>query len=167
MNTSRVPAVLLRGNLTNSYIVLPIFIALKLSIDFIIRYVSVNIIGKIITKPNIFTGTRSQDSFWICDLSSYILLADTNITGLDAILLSCTVSELQEPPSPGLELKKLFPSFDLLCSLLVSKNKHAKFDTNRFTPSRAISEHTYKHKQNHNFNFTYLRVLFIVECELL
>jgi hypothetical protein len=68
---------------------LSIFIARKLSID-LIMYVSLNIIGKIIPKPNIFTGTRNQDGFWVCNLCS-CNLAERNIFCLGAILTSCLV----------------------------------------------------------------------------
>jgi hypothetical protein len=78
-------------------------------VGFIIRYVKLNI-RKIIIPT--FTETRTQDSFGVCDLSSSNLLAETNNFGTDAILISCLVSELQEPPSPGLELWTVFRSFD-------------------------------------------------------
>jgi hypothetical protein len=52
---------------------------------------------KIITpKLSIFTGTRKQDRFWVCDLCSCNLIADTNSFCLGAILLSCLVSKLQK-----------------------------------------------------------------------
>jgi hypothetical protein len=40
------------------------------------------------------------------------LIFETNNFGLSAILLSCLVSELQKTPSPGIELRILFRSFD-------------------------------------------------------
>jgi hypothetical protein len=85
----------------------------------IIRYVSLNIVEKIIIipKPNIFTETRTQDSFWVYDLSSCNLLAETINFGLGAILLSSLVSELQKQLSPGIELRILFGVLTLLCSL--------------------------------------------------
>jgi hypothetical protein len=39
-------------------------------------YVLLNITEKIIPKPNIFTETRTQDSFLVCDVSSCNLLAE-------------------------------------------------------------------------------------------
>jgi hypothetical protein len=69
-------------------------------IGLVIRYVSLNIIEKIIPKPNIFTETRTQGSFRVRDLCSCNFLAETNNFGLGAVLLSYLVSELQEPPSP-------------------------------------------------------------------
>jgi hypothetical protein len=50
---------------------------------------------------------------WGCGLYSCNLLFETNNFGLGASLLSCLVSELQEPPSPGLEFRTIFQSFDL------------------------------------------------------
>jgi hypothetical protein len=44
-----------------------------------------------------FIGTRTQDSFQVCDLSSCNLLAETNKFCLGALLISCLVSEVQEP----------------------------------------------------------------------
>jgi hypothetical protein len=53
-------------------------IAQKPSIGLIIWYVSDK--KAIILKPNIFTGTQTQDSFWVCDLCSSNLLAkQTNL----------------------------------------------------------------------------------------
>jgi hypothetical protein len=98
---------------------------------------------KIIPKP-IFTETRTQDSFRVCDLSFCNLLAETNNFVLGASLPSCLISELQERPSPGLELTTHFPEFWPFQNLfLVSRNKHAEFGANRFICSRAISEHTH------------------------
>jgi hypothetical protein len=71
----------------------------------------IRIIGyhrKIIPKRNIFTETRTQDSFQFCDLSRCNLLAKTNNFVLGAVLLSCLVSELQKPSSPGLEPRTVF-----------------------------------------------------------
>jgi hypothetical protein len=50
-------------------------------------------------------------SFRVCDLSFCNILFETNNFGLAAVLLSYLVSELQETPSPGLELRTLFRSF--------------------------------------------------------
>jgi hypothetical protein len=68
----------------------------------------------------IFTGTQAQDIFadlWplFCDL-----LFETNNFVLGAVPLSCLVSELQKPPSPGLELRTLsrsiyLPAFSSWC----------------------------------------------------
>jgi hypothetical protein len=61
----------------------------------------------------IFTGTRTRDSFRVCDLCSCNLLVETTNFGLGAVLISCLVSELQKPSSPGLGLWTLFRSFEL------------------------------------------------------
>jgi hypothetical protein len=66
---------------------------------------------KIIPKPKIFTDNRTQDSFRHCGVCFYNLFFETNNFDLGSILLSCLVSELQEPPSPGIELY-FFRSFD-------------------------------------------------------
>jgi hypothetical protein len=62
----------------------------------------------IISKPNIFTETRTQGSFWVCDLSFCNLLAETNNLVLFAVLLLPLVSELQKPSSPELEPRTAF-----------------------------------------------------------
>jgi hypothetical protein len=83
------------------------------------------------------------------------LLFETSNCGLGAVLLSSLFSELQEPPSPRIELRTLLRSFNSCILFLVSRNKHAKFCANRCIPSRAISEHIYKHIHSHNFNFIF------------
>jgi hypothetical protein len=58
---------------------------------------------------NIFIPNRTQYSFselWICSCD---ILAETKKFGLDSVLLSRLLSELQDPPSPGLELTTNFP----------------------------------------------------------
>jgi hypothetical protein len=57
-------------------------------------------------------GTRTQEFFGVVALCSCNLLFETNNFGLAAVLLSCIVSELQELPSPGIELRTLFRIFD-------------------------------------------------------
>jgi hypothetical protein len=83
--TSRMPVVLLLDKCLHF---ISDFIARKFIIGMIIRYASLNTIEKIIPKP-IFTETRTQDSFRVCDLSSCNLLAETNNFVLCAVLLSC------------------------------------------------------------------------------
>jgi hypothetical protein len=68
---------------------------------------SLDIVRNYYPQPSIFTETRTQESFRVCDLCFCNLLAETNNFVLCAVLLSCFVSELQEPPSPIIE-----PSFD-------------------------------------------------------
>jgi hypothetical protein len=73
------------------------------------------------------------------------LFFEINKFDLGAVLLSCLVSELQETPSPEIELRTYFS--ELLQShvlFLISRNKHAKFGANRYIRSRAISEQTHK-----------------------
>jgi hypothetical protein len=222
------------GNFDKCLHFLSIFIAWNISIVLIIPYVPLNITGKIISKPNIFSGTQTQDSFRVCHLGSCNLLAETNKFCLGAVLPSCLFSELQKASSSGLETRTvfsvlwplflqstrrykqfwsrrrssvvlsfratgkifagnrtqdsflgswsfflyfslwnkqlwswrrssivlsfrtkrtaltgnwthdIFPEFWPCCVLfLVSRNKHPKFDANRFIRYRAISEHTY------------------------
>jgi hypothetical protein len=66
-----------------------------------------------IPKTNIFTETRTQDSFRVCDLSSCYLLAETNNFVFWTILLLHVVSRIEEPPSPGFEPRTLSRSFYL------------------------------------------------------
>jgi hypothetical protein len=93
---------------------LPMFIDRKFITGLIIRYVSLNVTGKIILKPNIFTGTRTQDKFWVCKLCSCNFLAETNSFCLGAIVLSCSVSRLQKhSPRRGIQesVSWLWPLF--------------------------------------------------------
>lgn len=65
-----------------------------------------------------------------CGLRSYNMLFETNNCFACTILPSYLVTELQEPPSSGLELRTTFRNFDLSEILfLASRSKHAKFDT--------------------------------------
>jgi hypothetical protein len=66
-------------------------------------HVSLNIIEEIIPKPKIFTDTRTEDSFRVCDLGSCNLLSETNKFCLDAVLLLCLVLELHKTSLSGLE----------------------------------------------------------------
>jgi hypothetical protein len=98
-STSKVLTVILRGNSTNAYISYQSFLPEKANIGLIIRYVPLNIVGNslvVIPKPNIFTRIRTHDSFLICDSCSCNLPAETNNSGLGAIILSNLVSELQK-----------------------------------------------------------------------
>jgi hypothetical protein len=73
--------------------------------------------------------------FFFCDL-----FFETNNLNLCAVVVLCLVSVLQEPPSPGIELRTLFPEFwSSYVLFLVSRNKHAKFGANWYIRSRAIS----------------------------
>jgi hypothetical protein len=63
---------------------------------------------KIIPKPKIFTESRTQDSFRVCDFSSCNLLSDKNKFCLDAVLLLCLVLELHKTSSSGLEPRTVF-----------------------------------------------------------
>jgi hypothetical protein len=62
---------------------------------------------KVIPKPRIFTETRIEYSFRVCDLSSCNLLSETNNSVLCTVL-SCLVFELLKPSSPGLEPRTFF-----------------------------------------------------------
>jgi hypothetical protein len=109
-----------------------IFLAWKVSICLIIRYVSLNIIkNAAIRKTNIFTETRAQNSFRVCNLSSCDLFAEINNFVIYAVLLSCLVSELQKTSSPGIELRTALRGCDLcFCNIL--------FKTNNFDPGAVI-----------------------------
>jgi hypothetical protein len=124
IQTSRVPAVLLLDIRHIHF--LQIFIARKLTTGLTIRFVSLNIIetNMIVPKPNTFTETRTQDSLWVCNLSSHNLTAETN-NFLCAVLLSCLISKLQKTSSSRLELRTVFRGCSLCsCKLL--------FETNNF-----------------------------------
>lgn len=133
-----------------------------------------NVWKNIITRLEIFAESQTQGSFFsMCDIRSCIRLSETNSCGLDVFLLSCVVSELRKPPSPGfehriifrgrvlcfcstlfIELRKLFPDFwPLYYLFIVSRNKCAKFGENRlyrFSRYNGINTWTT------NFDFTYL-----------
>jgi hypothetical protein len=83
------------------------FIAREFIIGLIIPYVSLNITENIIPQLNIFTKTRTQDSFRVYDLSYCNPLAETSNFILSTIL-SCVVSELLKPSSSGLEPRTIF-----------------------------------------------------------
>jgi hypothetical protein len=53
-------------------------------------------------------GIEPRTVYRDCDLWSCNILSATNKFALDTFLLSCLVSELQEPSSPGLELGTIF-----------------------------------------------------------
>jgi hypothetical protein len=81
------------------------------------------IINIINPKPNIFTETRTQGSFRVCDLSSCNLLAETNNSVLCAILLLCLVSDQQKSYSTGLEPRTVFRGCGLcFCNLIAETN---------------------------------------------
>jgi hypothetical protein len=77
-------------------------------------------------KPNIFNETRTQDIFRVCDFSPCHFFTETNKFRLGA---------------PHWESKSGHFSgvLTLLYSLLVLRNKHAKFGSNRYIRSRAGS----------------------------
>jgi hypothetical protein len=62
---------------------------------------------------------------------------------LGSVLLSCLVTELQKPPSLGLELRTLPEFWPFWNLFLVSRHELSKFDENWFIRSRVISEHTH------------------------
>jgi hypothetical protein len=67
---------------------------------------SLNIRKIITTYKRIFADTRTEDSFRDSDLTSCNSLVENSGVVLCAVLLSCLVSELHKPSSPGVE-----PSF--------------------------------------------------------
>jgi hypothetical protein len=97
---------------------------LKIYIGLIIRYISLKKKKeKIIPKLHIFTWTRTQDSFRVCDFSPCNLITETNKFCLGAVRLSCLVSELQKASSSELEPRTAFRCRGLcLCNLLVKTN---------------------------------------------
>jgi hypothetical protein len=102
----------------------------------IIRYVSLNITAIItIPKHNIFTKTRTEDNFRVCDLSSCNLLAETNNFVLCAVI-SCLVFELQKPSSPGIEPMTLLWG----CELLLFFPRGNNFDLGAVLLSCVVSE---------------------------
>jgi hypothetical protein len=63
-----------------------------------------------------FAGTWTQEIFsWLWPL--YCDLVETNTFGLGTVILSWLVSEIQDPPSPGIETETFYRRSDLLCSL--------------------------------------------------
>jgi hypothetical protein len=136
--------VLLRRKSTNAYISC-VFIARKLILGLIIRYVFFNITGKIIIrKPNIFTGTRTQDNLRVCNLRSCNFPAETNNFVLGSVL-SCLVTELQKPSSPGLKPSTDFEGYGPCPTLAYLKQTilvltpffyHPLFPGNRNNPHR-------------------------------
>jgi hypothetical protein len=87
------------------------------------RYVQLNIIEIIITEPKIFTKTRIQGNFRVCDLSPCNYLAETNIFCLGTILLPCIFFELHKPFSSALEPRSVFSSAMAFVPVIAS-SKH-------------------------------------------
>jgi hypothetical protein len=81
-----------------------IFIAVKLIIGLIIRYVSLIIIGKIFLNPVSSLGLEPRAVFWFINVAPVI--SPPKLWSC-AVILSCSVSKLQKPPSPGLEFRTL------------------------------------------------------------
>jgi hypothetical protein len=93
--TSRVSVVLLRGNSTFTFLINLYWEKAFPRPEHSIRIAQYHR-KNIMPKPNIFTKTRTQGSFRVCDLTSCNLLADRNNSVLCAVLLSCLVSELRK-----------------------------------------------------------------------
>jgi hypothetical protein len=83
--------------------------------------------------------------FRTCGLSSCNPLVEANNFGPGAVLLSCLVSELQNPHSPGLEPRTVFGVFTFLKSLSGFKVWPCQVWSNWCIHSRATSECTYTH----------------------
>jgi hypothetical protein len=66
----------------------------KFIVDPIIRYVSLNIIERNYSKPNVFYEVQTQKNIWIFYLRFCNVLAETNCSVLCVVLLSCLVSKL-------------------------------------------------------------------------
>jgi hypothetical protein len=81
----------------------------------------------IIPKGNINTGTRTQDRLSGLWPYSCNLLFEINKSAFGVVLLSCLVSELQKPSSPGLELRTLWKFRSLLNLFLVSRHTQPSF----------------------------------------
>jgi hypothetical protein len=96
-------------------------------------HVSLNIIEKIIPKPKIFTETRTQDSFWVCTLSSCNLLSETNKFCLDVVLLLCLVLELHKTSSSGLEPRRVFGVVALEIILKYQREIYNYYKTHRIS----------------------------------
>lgn len=84
------------------------------------------------------TGIGVKTAFRACILR-FCNIFQVNKFALRAVILSCVVLEIQEKPSPGVEIRIFFQSFSVLCSLPFSRNMHDKSGANRFVHSRAIS----------------------------
>jgi hypothetical protein len=92
---------------------------------------------------NILIRTRTQKSFRCHSFCFCNLLFETNSFGLGAILPSCLVSELQELPSPRLELRALFRNFYLAVFSFLSQEISIPSLVQIGISSRARSGHTY------------------------
>jgi hypothetical protein len=122
--TSRVHAVLLQGNSTNANIyqsLLPESLPYTWSFNMYHWISQKKII--IIPKPSIFTKTRNQDGFQVCDLGPWNLLTKTNNFVLCAILLLCSVSQLQKTSSLRFKLIGQFFGTVAFISVISFRNK--------------------------------------------
>jgi hypothetical protein len=88
-------------------------------------HISLNIIERITPKSKIFTETRAEDSFRVCDLSSCNLLSETNNFILYAVL-SCLGFKLLEPSPSELE-PRIFFVFVILVSVIFSPKQTILF----------------------------------------
>jgi hypothetical protein len=101
------------------------------------------------------TETLTQDSFSGFWPMFWNLLLETNNFGLVSVLLLCLVSELQELPWPGLELRTVFRSCDLykMSSWSQRINTPSLVRIGSYIPER-VSWHAYTHTCQ-QFNFLY------------
>jgi hypothetical protein len=106
----------------------------------------------IISKPNIFTETRTQDSFWVCDLSS-CNLAWTKKFCLGAILLLVLSFRATETVFIGTGTQESFRVCDLSsCNLL--------FETNKFGPGTVLLSCLDSEQQKQSSSEIELRTVF-------
>jgi hypothetical protein len=119
--------------------------ARKPSIGLVIPYVSLNITEEIIIpKHNIFTGLELRTFFGFVNLLLYSYRRNNVVLGY--VLLWCLVSELQKPPSPGLELFRRFDLSEISSSDVL-------------TPSRSFASLSSFICHNNNLKYTYLFLL--------
>jgi hypothetical protein len=93
--------------------------------------------------------------YWDCTFCPCNFLAKTNNFGFGAVFLSCLFSELQKPPSPGLEYKTLTRSADISRTFSWIQEQANQFWGKLVCPSRAIYEQTYTYACTHTYVRTY------------
>jgi hypothetical protein len=92
-----------------------------------------------------FSTTFEGRGFCFCNL-----FFETNSFGLGTIFLSCLVSVLREPLTPGLELRQFFRIYTILVSLSVFKAQAYQVWCKLVYPFSSYKR-TYIHTQHFNF----------------
>jgi hypothetical protein len=150
--TSRVPAVLLRGNSTNVYVTHQSLLPESLSYpDNSIHIIEFH-------KKNYYSSTQhlhrnsNPEVFLVCNLCSWILPAESNNFILGPVLLLCLVTQLQEPSSPQIEHRTDSQGHDL-CPVISSLKQTALVLAPFFYRAYFSSYRNHPHRDSNSGHF--------------